>query len=287
MRNFLICTLTLGLIVSCAVEDVDDTGDISNQNNDKENFELFNTLDLAMDNFGSISEQASVDIQGTSKNLKRSCASIELLISNQDNTLPGFNTYDYYSKMILNNTEEQCDFDDWSGEVTYYVAGVFNSKWKDSTVFKNVRGDDGYVYDGYRVAEQNDALSTDTTKVFDVIINGIITDPNDDSYRYTTDRNFTFENRFTEEEIVTLRESSSLDGINQTFFMKTISIEGKPLVYKVACFNRANFLKFPVQGSVDFSSSFDVNFNIDFGDGACDKEVTLTGQNGESIIFDL
>ncbi|MDH7445072.1 hypothetical protein [Aquimarina sp. 2201CG14-23] len=287
MRNFLICTLTLGLIVSCTVEDVDNTIDSSDQNNDKEKFELFNNLDVAMNGFDAISEQASVDVQGSSKSFKSSCVSIELLASNQDNTLPGFDNYDFYSKMILDYTEEQCQFDDWSGKVEYYVAGVFNSKWKDSTIFKNVRGDDGYVFDGYRVAEQNEALSNETTKVFDVVIDGVITDPNGDSYRYTTDRNFVFENRFTPEEVITLDESSSLEGINQTFFMRTESLDGAPLVYKIACFDRVNFLKYPVQGSMDFSSSFDVNFNIDFGDGACDKEVVLTGQNGESITFDL
>ncbi|WP_299441691.1 hypothetical protein [uncultured Aquimarina sp.] len=285
MRKFLICTVTLGLMASCAVEDMDDN--VSIQNSDKEDFELFNNLDLAMDGFDAISEQASTDVQGSSKNFKNSCVSIELLVSNQDNTLPGFSNYDYYSKMILDYTEEQCQFDDWSGKVEYYVAGVFNQKWKDSTIFKNVRGDDGYVFDGYRVAEQNEALSTETTKVFDVVIDGVITEPNGDSYRYTTNRNFAFENRFTSEEVITLEESSSLEGITQTFFMRTESVEGSPLVYKVACFDRFSFLKYPVQGSLDFSSSFGVNFNIDFGDGACDKEVTLTGDNGESTVFDL
>jgi len=38
---------------------------------------------------------------------------------------------------------------------------------------------------------------------------------------------------------------------------------------------------------LDFANSFNVGFNIDFGDGACDKEVTLTGENGESVVFEL
>jgi len=213
--------------------------------------------------------------------------SIELLVSNQENPLPGFENYDYYSKMILDYTEEQCQFDDWSGKLEYYVAGVFQEKWKDSTVFKNVKGDNGYMFDGYRVAEQNAALSTETTKVFDVVIDGVITEPDGNSYRYTTNRNFIFENRFTENEVITLKGSSLVEGISQTYFMRSESVEGAPLVYKVACFDRANFLKYPVEGVLDFTSSFDVNFTIDFGDGTCDKEVTLTGAEGESIVFDL
>lgn len=285
MRKFLICTITLGLIVSCDVEDMNDN--VSVENSDKENFELYKSLDLAMDSFDIISEQASLEVQNSTKNSKGSCVSIELLISNEENPLNGFEEYDYYSKMILDYTEDQCQFDDWTGKLEYYVAGVFNQKWKDSAVFKNVRGAEGYTFDGYRVAEQDEALSTETTKVFDVVIDGVITEPDGDSYRYTTNRNFSFENRFTAEEVITLKESSNVEGISQTYFMNSQSVEGKPLVYKVACFNRYNFLRYPVQGSLDFSSSFGINFNIDFGDGTCDKEVTLTGDNGESIIFDL
>lgn len=285
MRKFLICTVTLGLIASCTVEDMDDN--VSIQNSDKENFEIFNSLDGAMDSFDIISEKAFEDVQSSSKSFQESCVSVELLVSNQENPLPGFEEYDYYSKMILNYTEEQCQFDDWTGKLEYYVAGVFNQKWKDSTIFKNVRGNDGHMFDGYRVAEQNEALSTETIKVFDVVIDGVITEPNGNSYRYTANRNFEFENRFTSEEVITLQESSSVEGITEAFFMKSESVDGAPLVYKVACFNRYNFLKYPVQGSLDFSSSFGVNFNIDFGDGACDKEVILTGDNGESIVFDL
>ncbi|SEL04644.1 hypothetical protein SAMN04487910_1555 [Aquimarina amphilecti] len=285
MKKLLICTVGLGLMASCAVEDVEDT--VSIQNSDKENFEMYHSLDGAMDGFDLISEAAFDEVQSSSKSSKSSCVSIELLVSNEETPLSGFEEYDYYSKMILNYTEEQCQFDDWSGKLEYYVAGVFNEQWKDSTVFKNVRGDEGYMFDGYRVAEQNPDLSTGTTKVFDVIIDGVITEPNGDSYRYTTNRNFTFENRFTADEVIILEESSLLEGITQTYFMKSESVANAPLVYKVACFNRFNFLKYPVQGALDFTSSFGVNFNIDFGDGSCDKEVTLTGDNGESIVFDL
>ncbi|WP_405207926.1 hypothetical protein [Aquimarina sp. LLG6339-5] len=285
MKKLLICIAGLGLMVSCAVEDMDDT--VSIQNSDKENFEMYHSLDGAMDSFDLISESAFNEVQSSSRNSKSSCVSIELLVSNEEASLPGFEGYDYYSKMILDYREEQCQFDDWSGKLEYYVAGVFNEQWKDSTVFKNVRGHEGYTFDGYRVAEQNSTLSTETTKVFDVVIDGVITEPNGDSYRYTTNRNFTFENRFSADEVVILEESSLVEGITQTYFMKSESVENEPLVYKVACFNRLNFLRYPVQGSLDFTSSFGVNFNIDFGDGACDREVTLTGDNGESIIFDL
>ncbi|WP_299315180.1 hypothetical protein [uncultured Aquimarina sp.] len=285
MKKLLICTVGLGLMVSCAVEDMNDN--VSIQNSDKENFKIYNSLDGAMDSFDLISEAAFDDVQSSSKSFQESCVSVELLVSNQENPLLGFEGYDYYSKMILNYTEEQCQFNDWTGKLEYYVAGVFNQKWKDSTIFKNVRGNDDYMFDGYRVAEQNEALSTETTKVFDVIIDGVITEPNGDSYRYTTNRNFEFENRFTAEEVIILKESSSVEGITETFFMRSESVDGSPLVYKVACFNRFNFLKYPVQGSLVFSSSFGINFNIDFGDGACDKEVILTGDSGESIVFDL
>lgn len=285
MKKLLICIVALGLMASCAVEDMDDT--ITIQNSDKENFEMYNSLDGAMDSFDLISEQAFNEVQTSSKSSSSSCASLELLIAYDENPIPGFENYDYYSKMVLNYTEEQCQFDDWTGRLEYYVAGVFQEKWKDSTVFKNVRGDEGYSFDGYRVAEQNDDLSTETTKVFDVIIDGVITEPDGDSYRYTANRNFTFENRFTADEVITLEESSLVEGITQTYFMKSESVSGNPLVYKIACFDRPTFLKYPVQGSLDFSSSFGVNFNIDFGDGSCDKEVVLTGDNGESIVFDL
>ncbi|WP_378183057.1 hypothetical protein [Aquimarina sp. SS2-1] len=284
MRKFLICTVALGLMASCA-EDIDDN--VSIQNSDKENFEMYNSLDVAMDSFDLISEQASLEVQNSSKSSNNGCISIDLLIPFADNPVSGFEEYDYYNRMILDYTEEQCQFDDWTGKLEYYVAGVFNQKWKDSTVFKNVRGAEGYTFDGYRIAEQKAELSTETTKVFDVRIDGVITEPNGDSYRYTANRNFEFENRFTADEVITLQESSYVEGITQTFFMRSESVSGAPLVYKVACFNRYNFLRYPVQGSLDFSSSFGVNFNIDFGDGACDKEVTLTGDNGDSIVFDL
>ncbi|WP_438422346.1 hypothetical protein [Aquimarina macrocephali] len=283
MKKLLICALIFGLVVSCTKNDVDDS--VSEQNN-KETFELSKTVNFAMDDFGKISEQASLDLKKSSKNSKGTCFSIELLIPYQEKPIPGFSGYDHYSKMILNDAGDQCQFDDWTGSLEYYVAEDLPSKFKDSAVFKNVQYEQGYIFDGYRVAQKNEEQSTNDIPVFDVEIDGVITAPDGKTYHYTTNRNFSFENRFTEQEIITLKESSSLENLKEPFFVKSKSVDGSPIVYKAACFEGLSFLKYPVQGAQDYSSNFGVNFNIDFGDGACDRKVVLTSIEG-TITFDL
>ncbi|PKV49767.1 hypothetical protein ATE84_1804 [Aquimarina sp. MAR_2010_214] len=283
MKKLLICALIFGLVVSCTKNDVDDS--VSEQNN-KETFELSKTMNFAMDDFGKISEQASLNLKNSSKNSKETCFSIELLISYQEKPIPGFSGYDYYSKLILNDAGDQCQFDDWTGGLEYYVAENLLSKFKDSAVFKNVQYDQGYIFNGYRVAQKNEEQSTDDIPVFDVKIDGVISAPDGETYQYTTNRNFSFENRFTEQEVITLKESSSLENLKEPFFIKTKSVDGSPIVYKAACFEGLSFLKYPVQGLQEYSSNYGVNFNIDFGDGTCDRKVVLTSVEG-TITFDL
>ncbi len=283
MKKLLICALIFGLVVSCTKNDVDDN--VSEQNN-KETFELSKTVNLAMDDFGKISEQASLDLKNSSKSSKGTCFSIELLIPYQEKPIPGFSEYSHYSKLILNDAGDQCQFDDWTGSLEYYVAEDLPSKFKDSAVFKNVQYNRGYIFDGYRIAQKNEEQSTDDIPVFDVKIDGIITAPDGETYQYTTNRNFSFENRFTDQEIITLKESSSLENLKKPFFIKTKSVDGSPIVYKTACFEGLDFYKYPVQGAQDYSSNFGVNFTINYGDGTCDREVVLTSIEG-TITFDL
>ncbi len=99
MRNFLICTLILGLIVSCTTETTEDTVSTGEDAN-KEDFDFYNSVNSAMGGFDKISEQASLDIQKLSKNSNSSCLSVELLITYQEDPIPGFSAYDYYSKLI-------------------------------------------------------------------------------------------------------------------------------------------------------------------------------------------
>lgn len=283
MRKLLILALVYGLVVSCT-KDNDDN--IITEKNNEETFELHKNLSLAMDDFGKISEQASLDVKKSSKSSNGPCLSIELLISYQENPIPGFSEYSYYNKLTLNNTGDQCQFDDWTGGLEYYVAEDLPSKFKDSTVFKDVGYDHGYSFNGYRIAQKNEVLSTDDIPVFDVKIDGVITAPDGVTYHYTTNRNFTFENRFTAEEVIILKESSSLENLVEPYFINTKSVDGAPLVYKAECFDGINFLKFPVEGEQDFSSNFGINFNINYGDGTCDRKVTLTATDG-TLTFDL
>jgi len=287
MRKLLIKALLLGLIVSCTTEALDDT--VLGEDNvvSKEDFDRYNTVNSAMGGFDKISEQVALNVQKTSKNSTSGCLSIELLISYQENPIPGFSKYDYYNKVVIDANKEQCEFNDWDGELEYYVAGALVSKWKDSTAFKKVQYDEGYVFDGYRVAEKNIELSNETIKVYDVFIDGVITNPSGDSYHYTTARNFIFENRFTSDEVVMLTESSSLEGIDQSFFIRSVSVADSPLVFKVACFDRSTFFEYPVEGLQEFSNSLGDDFTVDYGDGTCDKEIILTTPEGESITFDL
>ncbi|MBQ4822283.1 hypothetical protein [Aquimarina sp. MMG016] len=283
MKKLLICALSFGLVVSCTVEDVDN--DISSSD-DQETFELYKNLDFAMDDFGRFSERASVELKNANKSSKGSCISVELLVPYQEYPINGFSEYEYYNKVVVNSNESSCRFDDWRGTIEYYVAGALTGKWKDSTVFKNVRGDEGYIFEGYRTANLVENLSNEEVQVYDVVIDGLITEPNGDAYEYTTNRNFVFTDRYTATETLVLEESSSLKGVSQEFFINSKTVDGNPIVFKRECFDGFNFLRYPVQGSQDFSSSFGVNFNVDYGDGTCDKEVTLTSDEG-SITFNL
>ncbi len=276
--------MVLVTVLSCSS---DDATDQSIENDNQKAFESYTKMSSEIDVFDQLSANASNDIENSSRSNKENCTTVNLLVSYQDSPISGFEEYDFYSELVLDFEKEGCQSNDWKGKYEFYIAGLGSLRLRDSAVFKNVEYRNGYKFDGYRVSIQNEALSNETSQVFDVVIDGLLTEPDGTPFRYRTQRNFTFENRFTKQEIITLIESSSLENLENSNLIETTSIIGFPLVYSAACFNGLDFLRYPVEGSQDFTSNFGVNFNINYGNGACDQEVALTGEDGNVIVFDL
>lgn len=283
MKKILIFAISLAFF-SCSEDD-------SNQNdipqNDQQTFEDYNDINAFVTDLEKLSERSSDQVQNASKNNNGACFTLELLVSNTENPLPGFEDFDFYNKMIIDQTTDDCIFKDWGGKLEYYVAGIPNNKWKDSTVYKNVQYRDRRIYNGYRKSVLVPEMSNEEVQVYDVLIFGTIQGLDGDIYDYISVRNFEFRNRFTSDETITLKTGSSLISTTRPYSIYEDTLEGEPLIFKANCFEGFNFLKYPVSGSQDFSSNFGINFNIDYGDGSCDKQAVLTPVGGEPITIEL
>ncbi|MBP2834056.1 hypothetical protein J8281_17805 [Aquimarina sp. U1-2] len=284
MKQLILSAFVGITVLSCSN---DDTSNTTIQNDNQKAFETYMTASTAFQSFDQLTLDAFNDVKNTSRSSKQNCVAIDALLAYQDAPILGFEAYDFYSALSLDFEKDECQSNEWQGRFEFYIAGLGTTKLRDSAVFKNVTYQNGYSFDGYRLSVQDEALSDEVTQVFDVTIDGILTAPDGTALRYKTQRNFEFENRFTPQETIGLIESSSLEDLQNLRLIETTSVENSVVKYDATCFNGLEFLRYPIAGIQNFTSNFGVNFSINYGDGSCDREVVLTGEDGNQLVFDL
>ena len=288
MKKTLIFAISLAFF-NCSPDD-SNLNDITL--NEQQTFKDYNDISSFVSDLEELSEQSSTQVKNASKNGNGDCFTLELFIPNTETPIPGFEEFDYYSKMTIDQTVNDCIFKDWSGKLEYYVANKANdstlfAKWKDSTVYKNVQYKDGRIYNGYRVTEYIPEYSGGGHMAFEVRINGIIEGLTGDIYSYVSERNLKYRNRYSPYEILNLNIQSTLSNTTQQYTIYENTLSNKSLFFKASCFEGPSYLKYPVSGSQDFSTNFGIKFNIDYGDETCDKLAILTPFGGDPIEIEL
>lgn len=282
MKKFIyklgVICFALAAIIACEdSENVDPNAPVQPTEQEMEAaFATYQSLDQLWD---MASEEASKSYEDTNSVFNRStlksdstCFEFNLLVETAQSPVPGFETYEAYTRIIINFDNPPCDQDTviLGGSIEIYLAGLLENRWKDSTVYNNLQFANGSVVDGFRTAALVPDQSSLGNSVFQINIDGSVTSADQNEYRWVSS---VLENRSALlSQAGTLERSGSVTytDVAQNYSINVTTSEGRQR--KAACDPAYRYV---VQGKETIQDNRFLNFQVDYGDGSCDNIATI------------
>ncbi len=204
--------------------------------------------------------------------------SLSCAIYTLDDSIPG----DYPKTLVL-DFGSGCTSADGiirSGKLTYVFTGPIIAPQATATVTFSNYTVNGYGLQGTYVITNNSSEQVGVS-INTVVTNGIITYPNTTNYHYSHNRTYIMTAGATtpydiSDDVYSITGNSSFSAADGSNIVWTIST---PLIKAINC----PYIK---QGVVGFSYNQTINGTIDFGDGTCDSNATITvGSFSEPITL--
>ncbi len=245
---------------------------------EQNDYELFTEV---LSNVNDMNSQVNAAYQDTTNSsggriAQDDCLSFSLELLSNGPSVPGFGTE--YGKIVLSFNGSTCN----DGVARDGILEIYFKGWgadrKDSTQAINL-SQNGYVLNGYSASNNLPAQSSLFIPVDNVRRDISLTFPNNTTYTYMSNEDFTYDNIFSAEGEIRWSGTSQLQTPTGYTIFGNIQDE-------LLATNSCSFFRYIVGGSTRLTNNIDEEgLVIEFGNGSCDQAGQIKFDNGEVIDY--
>ena len=241
---------------------------------DTEEYEIYSEAVSAINSITHQTTDAYADTTSTNGR-KAACYDFSFNLIWDGEYVPGFGNN--YGKISMNFDGASCnDGNVRDGSITMYFKG-WGAERKDSVIVDNYQIN-GYTINGTRTSHNLPEKSSFTAPTDKVITDVTITFPDETTYTYKANEEFTLNSVFSPDGTISWRGEAQLVLPNGYTIYGNIA---NPLTLKNSC---SPSYKYVVAGSLVLTNNVDDgSLTINYGDGTCDQTHEVTLSNGEVI----
>ena len=234
-----------------------------------------------LSNLESMNNQKNLAFQDTTSSedgrlATDDCLSFSFELVSNGTSVPGFGTE--YGKMVLTFNGSTCDDGiARDGSLQIYFKG-WGADYKDSTQAINL-SQNGYTLNGYSASNNLPGKSDFFAPTNQVRRDISLTFPNNTTYQFISNEEFTFDNIFSEQGEIRWIGQSQLNTPTGYVIFGNIQEE-------LVSTNSCSFFQYIVGGKTRLTNNIDQQgLVIDFGNGTCDKAGKVIFDDGEVVDY--